>query len=195
MALPGRFLHGPLRTLAHIGGIENTPRSVQGAYKLLSDAFEDERLPYDLEGEIQRRILGSPMPAKAKFAVLCDGAMIVHGKWTIQGIFDRLYASSFPAVIPESDLAFQFSGPVGPHVIRIEFTDAKGEQVRKPHRQLVECREFMENRVKITLKNLGIPHPGFFTFKLCLDEETIPFAEVELQAMVPPGLDSTGSER
>ncbi|MEE9311642.1 MAG: hypothetical protein V3V10_04440, partial [Planctomycetota bacterium] len=35
--------------------------------------------------------------AKLKSAVLCDGAMRVGRKWTLQGVFDGIWSQNFPS--------------------------------------------------------------------------------------------------
>ena len=122
------------------------------------------------------------MAAKLKYAFLCDGAMLVHGKWTYQGIFSVINCVAFPSVQREAVLGLQFIGPVGPHALRLQFVDSKGKQITPEMRQPIECREFMDTTVTANLQGLPLPSEGFYSFKIFLDEEREPFGIVEFRA-------------
>jgi hypothetical protein len=123
------------------------------------------------------------MPARWKYGFLCDGAMQVYGKWTYQGIFGEINALAYPAVHAEAVLAFRFNGPVGPHVLRIQLTDSAGKAVSPAARLTIECQEFKDNEIVVTLKPLGIPAAGFYSFQIFMDEEAQPFGTIEFRAM------------
>ncbi|HEY3226809.1 MAG TPA: hypothetical protein VGK61_07445 [Planctomycetota bacterium] len=122
------------------------------------------------------------MPAKLNYGFLCDGAMLVHGKWTYQGLFTVIHSVAFPAVHPEAVLAFQFEGPVGAHTLRVVMTDSSGKLVMPEMRKAIECLEFRENNFALTLRGMPLPAAGFYTFKVFLDAETEPFGVVEFRA-------------
>ncbi len=48
--------------------------------------------------------------AKLKSAVLCDGAMRVGRKWTLQGVFDGIWSQNFPSNPISFWIHFQFVG-------------------------------------------------------------------------------------
>jgi hypothetical protein len=123
------------------------------------------------------------MPAKLNYGFLCDGAMVVNGKWTYQGLFSAIHAITFPAIHGEAVLAFQFVGPVGAHTLRVQFTDSSGKHVMPEVRQAIECLEFQENNVALNLRGMSLPAPGFYSFKMLLDDETQPFGVVDFQAI------------
>jgi len=124
------------------------------------------------------------MPAKLNYGFLCDGAMLVHGKWTYQGIFSLIHSTAFPAVHAEAVLAFQFVGPVGAHTLRVELVDSSGKQVMPELRKPIECLEFRENNFALTLRGIPLPAPGFYAFKVFLDAEAEPFGVVEFRVEV-----------
>jgi len=128
------------------------------------------------------------MPAKMKYGFLCDGAMRVHGKFTYQGVFDRIQSPQFPAGAQEACLCFKFTGPVGPHILRIQLVDSQGSLIAKEQRRPIECREFVDNEIVITFKPLILPKPGFYAFRIFLDDEVAPIGEIDIQGfqMVPP---------
>jgi hypothetical protein len=122
------------------------------------------------------------MLAKLKYGFLCDGAMLAAGKWTYQGVFERIHSFAFPVIHPEAVLAFKFNGSVGPHTLRVDFVDSKGAVLAPVFRQPIECREFADNVVTINLRGLALPTPGFYAFNLYLDEEREPFGVIDLEA-------------
>ena len=129
------------------------------------------------------------MGAKFKYGFLCDGAMVVHGKWTYQGIFSIIHAPAFPTVHPEAVLVFQFSGPVGAHTLRVQLTDSTGKQLMPESRQPIECAEFKDTDVAVNIRGLLLKTPGFYAFKVFLDADTEPFGVVDFRAelLKPPG--------
>ena len=137
------------------------------------------------------------MPSTEKpvlhYGFLCDGAMEVQGKWTFQGLFTNINCTGFPTLIPESKLAFRFSGPVGAHILEIRLvkqTDLKTlfARTKKP----VECKEFSTNDVVMSLRNLPLPTEGFYAFYLHLDDNEPAFGSIEFRASAikPPKADS-----
>lgn len=121
------------------------------------------------------------MPAKLNYGFLCDGAMLVHGKWTYQGIFSIIHSSAFPAVHPEAVLAFQFVGAVGKHTLRVELVDSSGQRVMQELQKAIECFEFRENNFALALRGIPLPAPGFFAFRMFLDADAEPFGVVEFR--------------
>jgi hypothetical protein len=126
------------------------------------------------------------MSAKLRFGFLCDGAMKVQGKWTFQGVFDRIYAQEFPALHGQAILSLKFSGPVGAHTLRMKLVNSKGETILPEIRQPIECREFQDNEVVLTVNGLPLPAAGFYTFNLYLDEQEQAFGTVEFNATYLP---------
>lgn len=124
------------------------------------------------------------MTAKLKYGLLCDGTMRVLGKSTYQGVFTAIHGQTFPAGTPEATLCFKFSGPVGPHIIRIQLVDSQGKALGKETRQPIECRDFIDNEVNVSYKPLVLPKQGFYVFQIFLDEDAKPFGEVELQGII-----------
>jgi hypothetical protein len=123
------------------------------------------------------------MTARLKYGFLCDGAMLVAGKWTYQGLFDRIHTFKFPTVHPEAVLAAKFSGPVGSHKLRVQLTDSTGRLVLPELSQPIECPEFVDNTIALRLQNLSFSSPGFYSFHLFLDADATPFGSVEFQVI------------
>ena len=128
------------------------------------------------------------MPAKLNYGFLCDGAMLVHGKWTFQGLFSIIHSSAFPAVHPEAVLAIQFVGPVGAHTLRVELADSSGKPVMPELRKPIECLEFRENNFALTLRGIPLPGAGFYAFRVFLDAESEPFGVIEFRVELLKGM-------
>ena len=124
------------------------------------------------------------MPAKLTYGFLCDGAMQVMGKWTYQGVFTNIQAMKYPAIHPVAILVIRFNAAVGPHILRIKYVNSEGAIIAPEARSPIECREFSDAEATATLQPLKIPAPGFYAFKLFLDEDEKSFGEVEFQALV-----------
>ena len=123
------------------------------------------------------------MSAKLKYAFLCDGAMVVQGKWTFQGLFSVINAVMFPVVHPQAVLVLQFMGPVGAHALRVHYLDSSGRLLGPELKCLVDCQEFMETTVIVTLGAIQIPAEGFYHFKVLMNQDMEPFADVEFRAV------------
>ena len=124
------------------------------------------------------------MPAKIKYGFLCDGAMRVYGKFTYQGLFTNINSPGFPAGVPEACLCFKFNGPIGPHILKVKLVNSEGNVVGNEISQPIECREFVDNEVVVELKPLVLPAPGFYNYRLSLDDDDECFGEIELQGII-----------
>ena len=128
------------------------------------------------------------MSAKLKYAFLCDGAMVVQGKWTFQGLFSVINAYVFPVLHPQMILAMEFAGPAGAQVLRIHYLDSCGKMLGPEVKHLVECPEFTDATVIVSFSPTPIPSAGFYHFKVWMNQDPEPFADVEFRAVKVPGL-------
>lgn len=131
------------------------------------------------------------MSAKLKYGFLCDGAMVVHGKWTYQGIFTAINCIAFPTIHTHAVLAMQFTGPVGAHAIRFSLVDSGGKPILPEFRQVMECLEFVDSTVMVNLDGIPLPTEGFYSFKVYLDQDVEPFGTIEFRTALirqKPGL-------
>ncbi|HYF00880.1 MAG TPA: hypothetical protein VEJ18_18305 [Planctomycetota bacterium] len=112
------------------------------------------------------------------------------GKWTVVGVFDRIFAPVFPCVHPWVALYVRLSDAKGRYRVRIEVRDAddrlqarlEGLEFEAPDpRQAVEFG--------LVTQQLRLERPGPLQFQLFLNEEMTAVASltaVEVKPGAPP---------
>lgn len=113
------------------------------------------------------------------------------GKWTVVGIFDQIYAASFPCVHPTVALYVKVADALGRYTVKVEFRDAQD--------QAVSAFEGIELEVKgrarggefgIATHGLPLAKPGVHRFLLHMNGEYVASASLEalkLEGKRPPG--------
>jgi hypothetical protein len=131
---------------------------------------------------------------RVKVALLADYSNVSReGKLNILGIFDTLYASSFPTVHPHMQLVIRFEaepGEVGStREIEVQF-GAEGEEVlfRLPGSMTVqrgEQGEAVRGDHILTLTNMRFERPGRYAFTILVDgrvDATLPLRVEQITA-------------
>ena len=111
-------------------------------------------------------------------AVMADSANISQeGKLNILGIFDALYAETFPTIHPEMKLVVQLEADIGEadqvHHIEIQMMDADGRKPFVVNGQVVigEVRPgtvFKTNSI-LNIRGVQFERPGDFVFNILVD--------------------------
>ncbi len=113
-----------------------------------------------------------------KLALLADGANVSReGKLNLFGIFDTIFARTFPTTHPQMQLVIRFEA--APHEggstrnVEVQFVDNDNEVLfRLPGAMTVQQRSFGDTvRMDhiLTLNNVQLPHAGHYHFQVLLD--------------------------
>jgi len=129
-------------------------------------------------------------------AVLADYANISQeGKLNIMGVFDAIYAESFPTIHPEMKLVVQYEAGTADgqavHQIEIQLMDADGRKPMVVNGQVGVGEVHAGFPVKansiLNLRNAQFERPGDFVFNILVDGEVKHQVPLKvLQLMKPP---------
>lgn len=128
------------------------------------------------------------------FAVIADGANISReGKLNILGVFDTLFAKSFPVTHPEMKLVIRVEGSAAEigskHTIEIKLLSSEGEAVLGMKAEMVPRsgpggKRFRMDQV-VSLHNVVFKAAGQYEFAILIDSDqkaTVPLAVREAPA-------------
>lgn len=129
-------------------------------------------------------------------AVLADYANISQeGKLNIMGVFDAIYAETFPTIHPEMKLVVQYEAGTGDgqavHQIEIQMMDADGRKPMVVNGQVGVGEVHAGFPVKansiLNIRNAQFERPGDFVFNILVDGEVKHQVPLKvLQLMKPP---------
>ncbi len=115
-----------------------------------------------------------PVKPQIKSFLIADQVLQEKGtnKWSAIGIFDTIYASSFPCVHPSLALYIRLSDGEGDFDIKVEFYDEaeRALAIFKGFKLVVRDR-LANPDFGIQTKSLPVPQPGRYTFRLYFNDE------------------------
>ena len=98
----------------------------------------------------------------------------IQRKWNIIGIFDRVFAPSFPTILPSLDLYIRLTDAEGNYKVRVEFCDENDRTLAlfKGFKLKIKSRlQYPDFGIKTS--NLPIQKPGKYIFKLYMNENQV----------------------
>ncbi len=112
------------------------------------------------------------------------------GKWSIVGVFDRIFAPAFPCVHPTVAVYVKLSDALGRYRVRIEFREDTEDRCVSAFEGLdLEVKDRLQGvEFGITTHGLPIQKPGRYHFQLHLNDEYVassPLTVVQVDS--PPG--------
>ena len=139
------------------------------------------------------------------FAVIADGANVSReGKLNILGVFDTLYAKSFPVTHPEMKLVMRVEASGAEagskHAIEVKLMDSEGGAVLGMKAEVIprgvpEGKPLRMEQI-VSLHNVTFKAPGRYRFSILVDNDekaTVPLTVNELPAR-PGGSVGPGGE-
>jgi hypothetical protein len=117
-------------------------------------------------------------------AVIQDRAT---GKWSVVGIFDRIFAPQFPCVHPSLAMYVKLSDAVGRYRVRVEFRDGDDKVVSGFEGIDLEVKDQLQS-VDFGIPTHGLPleKPGRYQFQLYFNGEYVTAAPLDVQKLEPP---------
>ena len=143
----------------------------------------------DIEGtlkDVESSVRSKPKPSfpmNVNFALIASGMVQDQGKWTVVGIFQVIYAKTFPVTHAPIVLLIRVEGhprEAGTHEIRLDFVNELGERVEGTQSASVEFRIDPKQVISgasphrdIDVKfpgGLRIPKEGNYDFAIHIDD-------------------------
>lgn len=109
------------------------------------------------------------------------------GKWTVVGIFDKIYGPQFPCVHPTLALYVKFADAKGRYRVKVEFRDAEDKVVSAFERIEFEVKEHARSGdFGVTTHGLPLEKPGRYQFQLYLNDEYAASAPLDVFKLDAP---------
>lgn|ERR1041384_1550730 len=111
------------------------------------------------------------------------------GKWSVIGIFDKIYGPAFPCVHPSLALYVKFADAQGRYRVRVEFRNADDKVVSAFERIEFEVKDRRQGGdFGVTTHGLPLEKPGRYHFQLYLNDDFAASAPLDVQKLenVPP---------
>ena len=129
--------------------------------------------------------------------ILCDSILVPitpgnSRKPTLHGVFQTIYASTFPVRHPSMAVAIQLSANPGKHEVKLRLVDSQGTDLINdlPPGTIEVTDEILGIvDINITLNGIGFPKPGIYSFEFHLDDEELGSRDfmVSEPPQAPPG--------
>ena len=120
---------------------------------------------------------------KLSYTLLCDDVrQELGGKFSLMGLFETIYAGSFPAIHPRFAIVNEWTGGKGEFVAKIRLLGPDKEQVlSESESKLVLYSETQRHRDIAVRFNTTFPVPGTYWVEILLDNERISLVPLAVQ--------------
>jgi hypothetical protein len=125
-------------------------------------------------------------------ATFCDSASDDNGKLSLEGAFDTVFASQFPAVHPRCSLAVRLTfaqKQLGSHNVRVRFLGSDGNSFFSDVETHIDAKSVelgattTANNLIINISQLQFPKQGLYFVELWLDAKLL--TTLHLYALPP----------
>jgi hypothetical protein len=120
---------------------------------------------------------------KLSYTLLCDDVrQELGGKFSLMGLFENIYAGSFPATHPRFAIVNEWIGGKGEFIARIRILGPDKKQVlSESESKLVLYSETQRHRDIAVRFNTTFPVPGTYWVEILLDNERISLVPLAVQ--------------
>ena len=117
------------------------------------------------------------------YTLLCDDVrQELGGKFSLMGLFENIYAGSFPAVHPRFAIVNEWTSGKGEFVAKIRLLGPDKEQIlSESESKLVLYSETQRHRDIAIRFNTTFPVPGVYWVEILLDNERISLVSLAVQ--------------
>jgi len=113
------------------------------------------------------------------------------GKWTVVGVFDQIFAASFPCVHPTVAIYVKVADALGRYSVKVEFRDARDKTVSAFEGVELEVKDRARGgEFGIATHGLPLADPGPHRFLLHMNGEYLASASLtalKFEGSRPPG--------
>jgi len=109
------------------------------------------------------------MPNKLNAMLLCDGAMVVGGKATVQGIFDNIMCPLMPTILSPFTVFVRFHADLGPHELKVRMVNILDQEIFFAERAAI-VRNDGAYECAVPLPGLPIAEYGVYDFRFYIDD-------------------------
>ncbi len=119
-----------------------------------------------------------PKPPKPAFSSFLIADTVIQenvtGKWSVIGIFDKIYTNHVPFSFPKLGLFICITDAVGEYGIRVEFLDDNDKKLSQFEGIQLEIKDRLSSvGFGIQTSNLPIPKLGKYNFDLYFNDDYI----------------------
>lgn len=130
-----------------------------------------------------------PAPAAVTAFLIADSVLQdrLTGKWSVIGIFDKIYAAEFPCIHPSLALYVRFAGAEGRYRVKVEFRDEDGKVVSAFERIEFEAKDPLHGGdFGVTTHGLPLKQPGRYQFRLVLNDQLAASTTLDVYKLEKP---------
>jgi hypothetical protein len=117
------------------------------------------------------------------YTLLCDDVrQELGGKFSLMGLFETIFAGTFPALHPRFAIVNEWTGGKGEFIAKIRLLGPDKEQVlSESESKLVLYSETQRHRDIAVRFNTAFPAPGTYWVEILLDNERIGLVQLAVQ--------------
>jgi hypothetical protein len=121
------------------------------------------------------------------YTLLCDDVrQEVGGKFSLMGLFETIYANTFPAVHPRFAIVNEWTGGKGEFAVKIRLLAPDKEQVLSESEAKINLFNETQRHRDISIRfNTTFKAPGTYWIETLLDNEQISITSLAVQQVSP----------
>jgi hypothetical protein len=118
-----------------------------------------------------------------RYTLLCDDVrQELGGKFSLMGLFETIYANSFPAVHPRFAIVNEWTGGKGEFAVKIRLLGPDKEQVLSESEAKINLFNETQRHRDISIRfNTTFKVPGTYWIETLLDNEQISLTSLSVQ--------------
>ncbi len=120
---------------------------------------------------------------KLSYTILCDDVrQEMGGKFSLMGLFESIYANTFPAVHPRFAIVNEWTGGKGDFRLRIRLLSVNKKDVLSESESVLSLYSETQRHRDISIRfNTTFPVPGTYWIQMLLDGEQAAMIPLPLQ--------------
>ncbi len=124
---------------------------------------------------------------KLNYSILCDDVrQEMGGKFSLMGLFESIYANSFPAIHPRFAIVNEWVGGKGDFRLKIRLLNVNKQEVLSESESTMSLYSEAQRHRDIAVRfNTSFPVPGTYWLQMLLDDEQVAMVPLPLQMTSP----------
>jgi hypothetical protein len=122
---------------------------------------------------------------RLNYTILCDDVrQEMGGKFSLMGLFENIYANSFPAVHPRFAIINEWIGGKGEFKVRTKVLSPDKRTVLSESEAALSLYGETQRHRDISVRfNTAFPAPGIYWIEMLLDDERVALVPLPLQTV------------